>query len=82
MASPLLCATKKYYFTLLSVKLNFNSSSFGEARWIVSEDVSVKNLLGVFITADANSNDTWDACRDFMKHLFPQTTTSHTEAKN
>ena len=69
MSSPLLQATKKHYFSQLSVGLDRDGPSFKEAQWIVSEDVNVEHLLDVFTTADANSNDTWVACSDFMKRL-------------
>jgi tetratricopeptide (TPR) repeat protein len=43
---------------------------FGEARWITSEDVNVEHLLDVFTSADANSENVWDACGNFMHHLY------------
>ena len=71
MSSPLLQATKKHYFSRLSVDIgiDIDKPSFGEARWIVSEDVNVEHLLDVFTTIDANSEDAWDACYHFMEHL-------------
>ena len=70
MTSPLLQATRKQYFGRLSVDLDFNKPSFEEARWIISEDANVEHLLDVFTTVDANSNDVWGACFDFMGHLY------------
>ena len=43
---------------------------FKESRWITSEDVNVEHLLDVFTSVDANSEDVWVACADFMNHLF------------
>ena len=67
--SPLLCATKDHYFIRMSVKLNPNDPSFGEAKWITSEDINVEHLLDVFTTIDANSDGVWEACTNFMQHL-------------
>ena len=69
-SSPLLCTTKECYFTRLSVELDPNKPGFEEARWITSEDVNVEHLLDVFTSIDASSNGVWDACSDFMRHLF------------
>jgi len=68
-SSPLLCATKDYYFTWLSVDVRPGTPGFREARWITSEDVNVEYLLDVFTSVDANSEDVWDTCGDFMEHL-------------
>jgi len=43
---------------------------FGEAQWITSEDVNVEHLLDVFTAIDANSENIWVACANFMCHLF------------
>jgi tetratricopeptide (TPR) repeat protein len=67
--SPLLCATKDRYFTRMSVYIDPDKPSYGESRWITSEDVNVEYLLDVFTTIDANSDGVWDACIDFMRHL-------------
>ena len=69
-SSPLLCSTKDDYFSRLSVELDPNGSGFGDTRWITSEDVNVEHLLDVFTSADANLDSVWDACADFMRHLF------------
>ena len=69
-SSPLLCATTECYFARLSVGVGPNNPDFKEARWIRSEDVNVEHLLDVFTTVDANSDSVWDACINFMKHLF------------
>ena len=68
-SSSLLCATKEQYFTRMSVDIDPNRPSFGESRWITSEDVNVEHLLDVFTTIDANSDRVWEACVDFMRHL-------------
>ena len=68
-SSPLLCTTKDRYLSRLSVGLDPNGPGFEEARWIVSEDVNIEYLLDVFTSVDANSDNIWDACADFMRHL-------------
>jgi tetratricopeptide (TPR) repeat protein len=68
--SPLLCTTKNYYFTRMSVKFNPNKPNFAETQWITSEDVNVEHLLDVFTTIDANSDSVWRACANFMEHLL------------
>jgi len=68
--SPLLCTTKGHYFTRMSVNIDPNKPDFGDSRWITSEDVNVEHLLDVFTTADANSDDVWEACTNFMEHLY------------
>ena len=67
--SPLLRTTKECYFNRLSVRLSPDSPGFGEAQWIISEDINVEHLLDVFTTADANSAEVWDVCACFMEHL-------------
>ena len=70
MLAPLLCMTKENYFSRLSVAIGPGKPGFEEAQWIRSEDVNIEHLLNVFTTIDANSGDIWDACIDFMRHLF------------
>ena len=67
--SPLLCAAKELYFIRMSVDLDPNESNFKEAQWITSEDTNVEHLLDVFTTIDADSDDIWEACANFMEHL-------------
>ena len=69
-SSPLLCMTKDRYFARMSVSLDPHRPGFGDTRWITSEDLNVEHLLDIFTSVDANSNDVWDACINFMKHLF------------
>ena len=69
-SSPLLCATKKRYFTRVSVHVHPDKPNFREGRWIVSEDVNVEHLLDVFTTIDEVSDDIWRACNGFMSHLY------------
>ena len=69
-ASSLLCATKEYYRTRMSVDIDPNKPVFGQSRWIISEDANVEHLLDVFTTIDANSEGVWDACANFMMHLY------------
>ena len=68
-SSRLLCTTKEQYFIRMSVKISLDGPGYGESRWIVSEDVNVEHLLGVFTTIDANSDSVWDACANFIDHL-------------
>jgi tetratricopeptide (TPR) repeat protein len=68
-SSPLLRATKKCYLERLSVSVDPGDPGYEEARWIVSEDVNVEHLLDVLTSADAELDNTWDACAAFMGHL-------------
>ncbi|KAF9781740.1 hypothetical protein BJ322DRAFT_242027 [Thelephora terrestris] len=68
--SPLLCSTKDLYLTRLAVDVDIDSPTFGETRWILSEDANVEHLLDVFTFVDANSEVIWDTCAKFMKHLY------------
>jgi hypothetical protein len=63
-------ATKERYFVRMSVDINPNNPTFEETRWITSEDVNVEHLLDVFTTIDTNSDSVWDACTNFMRHLY------------
>ena len=69
-SSPLLCATKECYLKRLSVDVNPGRPGYEEARWITLEDVNVEHLLDVFTSIDLNSDDVWDACANFMGHLY------------
>ena len=69
-SSPLLCTTKNQYFSRLSVDVDPGQPGFEEAQWIISEDVNVEHLLDVFTSIDANSEETWNACIHFMRHLY------------
>jgi hypothetical protein len=69
-SSPLLCTTKKCYFHQLSVDVDPDKPIFEESKWIMSEDVNVEHLLGVFTSIDTDSDDVWDTCAFFMDHLF------------
>ena len=71
-SSPLLDVAKERYFARLSVVLNPNTSDFAEAQWITSEDVNIEHLLDVFTSINADSENVWDACADFMDHLYWQ----------
>jgi hypothetical protein len=68
-SSPLLCTTKEAYSSRLSVDIDPDEPSFEEAKWITSEDVNVEHLLDVFTSTDADSDDIWDTCASFMRHL-------------
>ena len=71
-SSPLLCATKDRYLTRLSVDLDPDEPGFGEARWIVSEDVNVEHLLNVLASTGMDTPELWDACVNFVEHLYWQ----------
>ena len=76
-SSPLLRATRDRYFRRLSIRLGPNAPGFGEARWIVSEDVNVEHLLDVLLSIDPYSSGAWEACFHFLQHLHwhkPRTT--------
>jgi len=70
LLTPLLNTTKEHYFSRLSVRLDPGRPGFEEAQWITSEDVNVEHLLDVFTTVDTNSDNVWDACAYFMRHLL------------
>jgi len=69
-SSLLLCTTKERYFTRLSVDIDPSKPTFGQTQWITSEDVNVEHLLDVFTTIDPDADGIWDACTDFMSHLY------------
>ena len=70
--SPLLRATKDCYSTRLRLlgDLEPDQPGFGESQWIILEDVNIEHLLNVFASFDADVNDIWDACADFLLHLY------------
>jgi len=70
LSSPLLCTTKEHYFRRLSVNIDPDQPGFNEARWITSEDVNVEHLLDIFTSIDASSAGVWNACVNFMDHLY------------
>ena len=69
-SSPILCASRDHYFSRLSIHLEPGKPSFEDARWITSEDVNTEHLLYVFTSVDRNSDDVWNACSNFMEHLY------------
>ena len=69
MTSPLLCATKDCYFRRLSIEVYPDKPGYKDARWITSEDANIEHLLNIFTSINANSNDIWTACCNFMEHL-------------
>ena len=69
-ASPLLCTTTERYFTRMSVEIDPNDANFRQTQWMASEDINVEHLLDVFTTIDANSDIVWDACANFMQHIY------------
>ena len=69
-AFPLLYTIAEHYLTRMSIDIDPEMPSFGESRWIVSEDVNVEHLLDVFMTTEADSEGVWAACINFMEHLY------------
>ena len=83
-SSPLLCAIKERYFTRMSIEFDRNKPVFEEARWITSEDANIEHLLNIFTSIDASSGDIWNACCNFMRHLYwhkPRYTTLGTKVE-
>ena len=70
LSSPLLCAARKHYFTRLSAQIDPDAPGFREAQWIALEDANVEHLLNVLTSIDANSDEVWGACFDFLRHLY------------
>ena len=68
--SPLLYTTKELYFTRLSVDINPDAPTSPETQWIMLEDVNVEHLLYTFTSTDADSKHVWDACTNFIGHLY------------
>ena len=69
VSSPLLCATKDCYFTRMSIDFDRNKPVFTESRWIMTEDVNVEHLVDVFTFFDADADQVWGACANFITHL-------------
>ena len=69
-SSPLLCAVKVRYFSRLAVRIDPDGPGFTDAQWIVAEDTNVEHLLDVFTSVDPSSDGVWEACGDFMTHLY------------
>ena len=69
-SSSLLCETKERYLIRMSVKIDPNVTDFRETQWIASEDANVEHLLNVFTIVDKDSDNVWDACANFIQHLF------------
>ena len=68
-SSPLLYITKERYCGRLLINPDPHDPSFGETRWIASEDVNVEHLLDIFASVDSTSYNIWDACANFARHL-------------
>ena len=67
---PLLCAIKYRYFKRLSAFPAPGKPGFKKSQWITSEDANVEHLLDIFTTIDADSDDVWSACAQFMRLLY------------
>jgi len=68
-SSSILCVAKGRYFSRLLSCTHPGAPGFEETRWIVSEDVNVEHLLGVFTSIYPSSGDVWNACAGFMRHI-------------
>ena len=70
--SPLLCTTKGHYVSRLRLlgDLQPDQPGFRESRWITSEDANVEHLLNFFTSSNQVPGNIWDACGDFMRHLY------------
>ncbi|KAF9782866.1 hypothetical protein BJ322DRAFT_180037 [Thelephora terrestris] len=70
--SPLLCTTKDRYISRLQLlgDLEPDQPGFRDSKWIRSEDVNVEHLLYVFTSLVTGSENIWDACANFIAHLF------------
>ena len=71
-SSPLLLAIKEIYFSRLSVDPCPGKCGFYKSQWVASEDVNVEHLFDVFTSIDDDSKRVWDACAQFMTHLYWQ----------
>ena len=58
------------YCTRVLIKVDPCGPTFGETRWIVSEDINVEHLLDVFTTIDPSLDILWEVCASFMQHLI------------
>ena len=69
-SSALLCTTRDRYFSRMKVDVDINKPGYKEARWILTEDVNVEHLLDVFASISPGGEVSWDACFNFMRHLY------------
>ena len=69
MSSPLLREIKGRYFARMSIEFSRYKPVFRESRWIISEDINVEHLLNVFASVDANKDEVWRSCCNFIQHL-------------
>ena len=70
LSSPLLLKTKERYFTRMSIPLDTGSPRIKETQWITLEDLNVEYLLNILSSIDANLDEVWGACTNFMYHLY------------
>ena len=69
-SSPFLCTIRDLYFCRLSVDVNPNHPWFERAQWIIWEDTNVERLLDAFTSIDPERGIFWEACCDFMDHIY------------
>lgn len=59
-----------YYLGRLSARVIPDEPGFGEAQWVVSEDLNTEHPLDDFISIDPDEGYLWDACYHFMEHIY------------
>ena len=68
-SASLVCAIRSYSTRTLA-KVDPCDPTFGETRWIVSEDINVEHLLDVFTTIEPSLDVLWEICANFLQHLI------------
>ena len=68
-SSPLLCTTRRCYFTRMAIKIDLDEPNLEDTQWITSEDANVEHLLDISTTADPNLGGVWDVCANFIEYL-------------
>ena len=66
--STLLC-TEERYFARISVPVGPSLPGFEDTQWTSSEDVNFEHILDVVTTINPDSDDVWNTCVGFKKHL-------------
>ena len=66
--STLLC-TEERYFARIPVPVGPSLPGFEDTQWTSSEDVNFEHILDVVTTINPDSDDVWNTCVGFKKHL-------------